>query len=120
MSTKRSAILACSGLLVVAVAYLHLHPAWEPPAHIRDSILQVTPLGTSMSEVRSLAERKGWLQPDVHVDTYTAFGTGTPVAASALSGQLRHDPWPYRTSVRATWEFNGSNQLVNISVLRHE
>jgi hypothetical protein len=73
-----------------------------------------------MGNVRSLAATKGWVQPDVRVDSYVGFSTGTGVEVSAFSGRLRHDPFPYRTTVAATWEFDRSNQLVNISIQRHE
>jgi len=73
-----------------------------------------------MGDVRSSAESRGWIQSDTRVVGYTAFSTGTGIDVRAFSGQLRHDPFPYHTAVAATWEFNRSNQLVNISVLRHE
>jgi hypothetical protein len=102
-----------------AIACLYYHPAWESPATIRDSLLHVTPLASTMAEVRSVAERKGWAPSDL-VDNYVPLSTGTGLDVTAFSAEIRHDPFPYRTSVQATWEFNRSNQLVNISVLRHE
>ena len=120
MFVKRPAIVAASGALVLLAAWLYLRPAWESETAIRDSLLKVTPLGSSISEVRSLAASRGWVQPDARVDSYVAFSTGAGLDVSAFSGRLRHDPFPYRTAIAATWEFNRSNQLVNISVLRHQ
>jgi hypothetical protein len=120
MFAKRSVVIAGSGVLVLCAAWLYLHPAWQSSASIRESLLQATPLGSSMAEVRSFAERKGWIQPNARLHSYMAFITGTGMDVSAFSGELRHDPFPYRTSVGTTWEFNRSNQLVTILVLRHE
>jgi hypothetical protein len=116
MKARRTYIVA--GLLVVLAAGRYLRPAWESEASIRIALLEVTPVGTSLEHVRSLAESRGWIPPDVRTDSHVAFGTGTDLIA--FSGPLRRDPFPYRTVVAATWEFNRSNQLVNIRILRHE
>ncbi len=120
MHPKRPLVVAASGVVVLLAAWVHLRPAWESEEDIHNALLRVTPLGTSMTEVRSVAESRSWIRPDVRTDSYITFATGTDTDVTALSGQLRHDPFPYRTSVVATWEFNGSNRLVRISVLRHE
>ena len=99
MFAKRSAVVAASGALVLLAAWFYLRPAWESETGIRNALLKVTPLGTSMREVRSFAESRGWVQPDVRVDSYMAFNTGAGVDVSAFSGRLRHDPFPYRTAV---------------------
>lgn len=120
MFPRRLLIVAASGGSVVLAAWLYLRPAFESEARIRNGLLEVTPLGSSMSDVRSLAEGEGWIQPHVQSESYMGFSAGTGIDLTAFSGQLRHDPFPYRTAVSATWEFNRSNQLVNIKVLRHE
>ena len=120
MFPRRLLIVAASGGLVVFAAWLYLRPAWESEARIRNGLLEVTPLGSNMSDVRSLAESRGWIQPHVQSESYMGFSTEAGIDLAAFSGQLRQDPFPYRTAVSATWEFNQSNKLVNIKVLRHE
>jgi hypothetical protein len=119
MFARRLIIIGVFGLILVA-ACLYLRPAWESEASIRIALLKVTPLGSSMGEVRSLAESRGWIQPDIRTDSYMTFGTVGGTDVTAFSGRLRQEPFPYRTAVAATWEFNRSNQLVNIRILRHE
>jgi hypothetical protein len=120
MWTKRTGIITAAGILMAVAAWLYLHPAWESTASIRESLLCTTPLGTKMATVRALAERKGWVQSDARLDSYGTFENGASLPVTALSGDLRHDPFPYRTSVGVTWEFKPSNELANIRVLRYE
>ena len=106
--TKRAVVLMGAGVVIILAAWFYLHPGWQSPSNIRASLLRLTPPGSSMSQVLSLAQRKGWVQnPSI----------STP---GTLSGCLRRDPFPYRTSVSVTWIFNASNQLADISVFRYE
>jgi hypothetical protein len=125
MRTNRLLILGGLGAILLAVAWVYFRPALTPEASVRASLLAETPLGTSMDAVRTSAERHGWVQPGAQLTGYMTFATstgtvGTGTVVNAFSGRLRHDPFPYRTSLSATWEFDLSNRLVNISVVRHE
>jgi hypothetical protein len=113
--TKRSAIFIIAGVVIVFAAWLYLRPAWQPPASIRASLLRLTPLGSSIGSVLSVAKNKGWVKRNGSVDYH-------PLSQypCTLSGVLRHDPFPYRTSVWALWAFNRSNQLAEVSVSRYE
>jgi hypothetical protein len=120
MWTKRSRIITAVGALIIFAAWLYLHPAWQSTTSIRNSLLCTTPLGTKMPDVRELAKRRGWIT-EARLDSYgTVVENGALIPISAFFGHLRHDPFPYRTSVGVTWEFNSSNELVNIRVLRYE
>jgi hypothetical protein len=120
MRNKRLVFIGASGAIILVVAWLYLRPALMSEAGVRASLLAETPLGSSMDEVRVLAEKQGWIEPGVRLEGYETFATGTGMVVNAFSGRLRNDPFPYRTAVSATWEFDLSNRLVNISVVRHE
>ena len=119
MLMKRMPAIGISGIVVVIIAWLYLRPALMSEATIRASLLAQTQLGSSMDDVRALAEKNGWIEPGVKLTSYEAFGTGTGIVVNAFSGRLKHDPFPYRTEVGATWEFDPSNHLVNINVNRY-
>ena len=112
---KRSGVFIGVGILVVLSAWVSLHPGWESPASIRESLLRMTPPGTSIDGVLSLAQKRGWVQRNASVNYQPA-----DQYPCTLSGVLRHDPLPYRTSVWAHWVFNRSNQLAEITVSRYE
>ena len=112
---KRSAIFLGAGVLIVSGAWIYLHPAWQSPTRIRDSLLQVTPLGSSVDQVLSLAQERRWVPRNGSVDYHPS--DYDPIT---LSGFLRHDPFPYRTWVSVNWIFNRSNQLAQISITRYE
>jgi hypothetical protein len=120
MHTKRLAVIGVSGVVVVLAAWIYLRPALMSESSVRASLLSQTPLGSSIEEVRILAERRGWIEPGAKLTSYMTFETGTGTEVTTFAGRVRHDPFPYRTTVSATWEFDPSNRLVNISVLRHE
>jgi hypothetical protein len=120
MRTNRLVVMGVSGVVVLLATWLYLRPALTSEAGIRASLLGQTPLGSRTDEVRMLAEKRGWVEPGTRLDSYMGFAAGTGRVVSALSGRIRHDPFPYRTAVSATWKFDASNRLVNISVMRHE
>ena len=121
MSARRLVILLTSAIIILGGAWLYLRPALAPEASIRASLLAQTPLGSTMDEVRALAERQGWIEPgDVHLANYMTFVSGTGTVVTAFAGRSRHDLFPYRSAVTATWEFDSSNRLVNVSVTRHD
>jgi hypothetical protein len=124
MQIKRFALLLGAGVLIVVAAWLYLRPAWFSENSIRASLLKQTPLGSSIAEVRALAEKKHWLAPGAPVGDgiYWVGGPTTQGVEGAiiLSGRLQHDPFPYRTQVGASWLFDSSNRLVAVYVLRHE
>jgi hypothetical protein len=56
-----------------------------------------------MEEVRTLAEKRGWVTPDAMEASYMSFKTGTGVDVTAISGIVQRDPFPYRTIRTAIW-----------------
>jgi len=108
------------GSFFIGAAWFYLRPAFRSEASIRTSLLAEMPVGSSMTEVRALAEKRGWIEPGVKFDSYTIVSTGTTgVSVTAFSGRLRPDPFPYRTEVGATWQFDQSNRLFDIRVSRY-
>jgi hypothetical protein len=117
---KRPLIIGISGIAIIIVAWVYLRPAWMSEASIRASLLGQTPVGSNMDEVRALAEKRGWTEPTAQLDSYMHFPVGsTGVVVTAFGGRLWHDPFPYRTEVRAIWEFNESRRLYDIVVHRY-
>ncbi len=124
--TKRSGIFIAAGILIVFAAWLYLHPGWQSSDSIRESLLKITPLGSGINQVLSVAQRRGWVQRNASVNHASGHGyydfitSNYDPGTASLWGVLRHDPFPYRTSVLVTWTFNSSNQLADISITRYE
>jgi len=117
---KRPLIIGLAGIVLIGAAWFHLRPAFMSEASIRASLLAEMPIGSSMAAVRALAEKRGWIEPGVKLDGYMIFPAGTSgVDVTAFSGRLRPDPFPYRTEVGATWQFDPSNRLFDIHVSRY-
>jgi hypothetical protein len=116
---KRPLIIGIAGIAIVIAAWCYLRPVLKSEASIRASLLAQTPVGSSMDEVRALAEKHGWIGPAVRTDSYMAFYPHTTgVNITAFAGCLWHDPFPCRTRVVATWEFDDSHRLYDIRVHR--
>jgi hypothetical protein len=120
MLTKRFVMLSVAGSLVIFGAWLYLRPALRSEASIRAWLLSQTPLGSDLEGVRARAQSRGWIGPDVRFDSYIGFSTGEGLETKAFSGRLWRDPFPYRTTVDATWEFDRSKHLVSVRVSRAE
>ena len=124
MLTKRFAILSSAGALVILLGWLYLGPALFSENSIRASLLKQTPMGSSMVDVRALAEKNHWLTPGAGPGHSIYWISGPSVqgveGANILCGRLRRDPFPYRTELEAAWLFDSGNRLVAITVIRHE
>jgi len=117
---KRPLIIAIAGIAVVIAAWFYLRPALMSEASIRASLLAQMPVGSSMDEVRALAQKQGWVESLSRIDSYMIFPPGTSgMTVTAFSGRLWHDPFPYRTEVGATWQFDASNRLYDIQISRY-
>jgi hypothetical protein len=118
---KRSLIVGLVGTAIIIAVSFYLRPAFIPETSIRASLLAQTPIGSSMDEVRAFAQKQGWIDSTPRLDSYMIFPPGTRgVEVTAFSGLLWRDPFPYRTQVQATWQFdfNNSNRLYDICVNR--
>jgi hypothetical protein len=98
------------GALSIAVAS---NPLRKSDVELRAWLLAKTPLGSSMADVRSLLDRHGWHD--------ARFQQRRPLPATEpfLGGDIgSYQGLPWHTSVRAFWEFDSSNRLVNIRIER--
>jgi len=119
MFTKRLSIIAALGVVIIATtAWFYSHSLFRPEARIRASLLKQTPLGTGKTEVRTLVEKQGWVDPSFKEQSYFRFNLSGGVPVTAIGGRLGHYSFPYSTVVSAIWEFDSSNRLVNISVIK--
>ena len=117
---KRPLIICVVGIGVIIVAWFYLRPALRSEASIHELLLAQTPIGTSMDKVRASAQKQGWIESDVKMDSYMIFPPGsTGIVVTSFGGHLWHDPFPYQTEVGATWEFDESNRLYDITVHRY-
>ncbi len=110
-------------LLVLVGAFALCAAAWwfwpdsllRPTAAIRQSVLRSTPLGSSGSEVRSLAIRKGWLVVKYAGNTGYVSDGGDVVGVTSVEGNLG-DLGPMNVS--AFWGFDSQDRLVDVRVWR--
>jgi hypothetical protein len=117
---KRPLLIGLLGAAAVLICWVHVRPAFISERSIRASLLYETPVGTRVEEVRALAEQRGWIAPGAKLDSYLIFPTpSTSMAVSVFAGDLRPDPFPYRTAISATWEFDENHRLYEIIVSRH-
>lgn len=86
---------------------------------IREALLAQTPIGTGLTEVCGLLERRGWLVQCVVGNTgffRQSFGTKNDLAGRfSLQGNIG-EYGPMRIS--AFWSFDSNNLLINIGVFR--
>jgi hypothetical protein len=116
---KRLLIIGMSGMGIAILAGFYFRPALMSDANIRASLLEQMPLGSNMGDVRALAEKKDWIEPGAQLTSYMIFRPGTTgMVVTAFGGRWKHDPFPYRAKIGATWEFDESDRLVDIRVHR--
>jgi hypothetical protein len=116
---RRPLIIVLSGVAIAIVALMYVGPAFKSEASIKASLLAQMPVGSSVDEVRELAQKHGLEFSPANPNSFIVFLPGTTgVLVSAYSGLVSHDPFPYRSVVQATWMFDESNRLVEIIVHR--
>jgi hypothetical protein len=98
--------------------WFYSHSLFRPEARIRASLLKQTPLGTGKTEVRTLVEKQGWVDPSSKEQSYFRFNLSGGVSVTAIGGRLGHYCFPRSMVVSAIWEFDPSNRLVDISVIK--
>jgi hypothetical protein len=121
---KKNLTISLIGIAVVAIAAAGVfNPLRKSEEKIKHVLLQTTPLGTSKSEVRSVADKKRWL--DGRYAGTTGFlkqETGKDpqvIGVTSLRGHLgsyREFPIPLRADVTAFWAFDGGGRLVDVWV----
>src|ERR1700690_3322255 len=119
MSAKRLLFIVVSGFVNLAMtAWFYSHSLLRPEASIRASLLSQTPLGTSKTKVRALAEKHGWLDPSTQAQSFVLVNLSARNSVTTIRGRLGHYLFPRRRTVSAIWEFDSSNRLVNILVIK--
>lgn len=109
--------------LTLIVAAAALNPLRKPEKKIEAALLEMTPIGSKDSDVRSIVEQKGWLDPKYGGTTgFLKQETGKPdqtVGKTSIRGHLgayRGFPVPLRTDVTAFWAFDEENRLIDVWV----
>lgn len=97
---------------VAFVAFLASHPLRRSEVSIRRWLEKTTPLGSSLSDVQATAARRGWY--DARAQGSDGNTTGTYVR-----GELGdYQGLPFRTYVTVFWEFDASNRLSDIRIVK--
>ena len=100
-------------VFLAALIAIASNPFRRPDASVRAWLLTKTPLGSSLEDVRSLLEQHGW-HDERFQDTLPR-----PAAVPFLGGEIgSYQGLPWHTSVRAFWEFDSNNRLVDIRIER--
>ena len=98
---------------VLVTAWLASNPLRRSDASVRAWLLIKTPLGSRCADVRAVLEHHGW-QDDRIQQTLPR-----PAADPFLGGEVgSYQGFPWHTSVRAFWEFDSSDRLVDIRIQR--
>jgi hypothetical protein len=112
----RVAALLSVVIIVALVIATMANPLRKADTEVIAWLLAQTPPGSSLNEVRTFLDQRGWNEPGYHE-------TKPPVAAEPFLGgtigsyhDLRNFPWI--TFVQAFWEFDGEGQLINIKIHR--
>lgn len=109
---KRTLIVAIILMAVALGAWIYLRPALTPVAEIRTSLLAQTPVGSSMEDVRALAQKQGLIGSTPQMEEYSIIRHKLPeVHVTGFPGWMPHDPFPYHSSVFIRWQFDSSNRL---------
>ena len=108
-------ILIVGGIAVAVLvtAWMASNPLRRSDASVRAWLLTKTPLGSSRAEVRAVLEQQGWQEARFHQTR------PSPAADPFLGGEIgSYQGFPWYTSVRALWEFDSSDRLVDIRIQR--
>jgi hypothetical protein len=114
MSYQRRYGIIITLLLIGAGVYYFIvlpiqNPLRQSKEQIRDSVLNVTPLGSAHAEVIILAKARGW-------DPYTVPGPSSEGDLQADVGYYRDLGAQIRVSI--TWMFDEAGRLQNILVVK--
>ncbi len=107
-------------VMVIALLVSSCASLWSE-SKIRASLLKQTPLGSSLSEVRALVAKRGWLDQS-YTGTNSGYYRQEPgeraytVGVASICGQLGHYYHPFRTDVTAFWGFNADERLIDVWV----
>lgn len=105
--------VACILTATLLAGWIAFSPLRRSDDGVRAWLLAKTPLGSSLAEVRPFLEQHGWN------DERFQQTMPPPATKPFLGGKIgSYQGFPWYTSVRAFWEFDSSNRLVNIRIER--
>jgi hypothetical protein len=107
--TRKILIVIVGVICIIAfVALIASNPLRRSEADIKRQILEITPLGTSFSQVRTTVEQRGWLE-DIS-------GGADAAVISGFIGS--YHVFPHRINVDVMWLFRdkGHTNLTDIYV----
>ena len=87
------------------------NPLRRSDDEIRSGLEKTTPLGSTLSDVQTIATQHGWYHA-------TAQGSDGQTTGTYIRGELGNYGFPFRTSVTVFWEFDASYRLDNIRIWR--
>jgi hypothetical protein len=109
--------------LVITVTVVSLNPLRRSEENIKSMLLEVTPIGSKESDVRTIVEQKGWLSPRYSGTTgFRKQETGRAseiVGKTSIRGHLGSYlgfPVPLPTDVTVFWGFDGDSVLIDVWV----
>jgi hypothetical protein len=115
------AIVGASVLGIIVIATLN--PLRRSPDRIRASLLEVTPLASTMTDVRRVLEQKKWLNTKYSGTAgFVKHEPGRPIVVvgatslCGLLGEYYEFPVPLVTSVEAYWGFDRNGTLIEVWV----
>lgn len=106
------AVIALVAVVVGLVTWCLSNPLRRSDADIRLSVLQKTPLGIELSHVETISANENWNARPYRGDS----GRGPGNALRGHLGSYQGLPWHVR--VDAVWEFDASNKLKDIRIVR--
>jgi hypothetical protein len=109
-SLRRLFTFVVAAAVIVGLCFWCLDsPLRRSDAEIRSWLLTRTPLGSDLSRCQAVIETEGW-----HVHQATSMNHRITVRLGGYQG------WPWYVWVDATWDFDESDQLVGIKIVRTE
>jgi hypothetical protein len=111
--------LAILALVLAILAFMAtpvvLNPWRRSDASIRARLISLTPLGSSIDEVRPILDRHGW--NELGYQKTQPPPAQKPFLGGAVGG---YQGIPWYTTVRAFWEFDENDKLKDIRIDRWE
>jgi hypothetical protein len=132
MSTKRSLIIALSGVVIVAIigVWVFSLSLLRSEASIRASLLKQTPLGTSSVEVRAFIDKQKWVVDKKQELDYWIYLSSNDrlwhqdsklrevIFTNSFNVHIGHYWLPLPVTVTAFWGLDTSNRLIDIWVVK--
>jgi hypothetical protein len=118
-------VLLAAGILLAAGAFsvwLAFDPIRRPPEQIHASILERTPLGTTVDDVRAFLDSEGWkyYPGDKEGGFFWLYRNEHEVRGeSAICARLgSYQGLPWYVTVDAVWVFDSDSKLIGVQVFK--